>query len=78
LKAKDKASRSRRWEWASVADLFRRAPAFVDKIFKGAQPADLPVEQPVKFDLVISLKTAKTLGLTIPSTLLLQATEVIE
>ena len=63
---------------ANVADLFRRAAAFVDKILKGAQPAELPVEQPVKFDLVIRLKTAKALGLTIPSTLLVQATEVIE
>lgn len=63
---------------ANVADLFRRAAAFVDRILKGAQPAELPVEQPVKFDLVVSLKTAKALGLTIPATLLFQATEVIE
>lgn len=63
---------------ANVADLYRRAAAFVDKILKGVRPAELPVEQPVKFDLVISLKTAKALGLTVSSTLLLQATEVIE
>jgi len=63
---------------ANVADLYRRAATFVDKILKGAQPSELPVEQPVKFDLVISLETAKALGLTISSTLLLQATEVIQ
>jgi len=63
---------------ANVADLYRRAATFVDKILKGAQPSELPVEQPVKFDLVIGLKTAKALGLTISSTLLFQATEVIE
>lgn len=63
---------------ANVADLFRRAAGFVDKILKGVPPAELPVEQPAKFDLVINLKTAKAMGLTIPSTLLLQATEVIE
>jgi len=59
-------------------DLYRRAAEFVDKILRGAKPADIPVEQPTRFDLIINLTTAKVLGLTVPPTLLALATEVIE
>ena len=61
-----------------LADSFRRAATYVDKILKGAKPADLPVEQPAAFDLVVNLKAARSLGLTVPPSVVTQATEIVQ
>ena len=63
---------------ANLPDLYRRAGDFVDKILKGAKPGDIPIEQPIKFDLIVNLTAAKAIGVTIPPALLSRADEVIE
>jgi putative ABC transport system substrate-binding protein len=63
---------------ANTADLFRRAATYVDKILKGVKPAELPVEQPMKFEFIVNLKTAKQIGLTIPPNVLVRADRVIK
>ena len=63
---------------ASISDLFRRAAPYVDRILRGAKPADLPAQMPVKFEMALNVKAAKSLGLTVPQSMLLRADEVIE
>jgi putative ABC transport system substrate-binding protein len=78
MEAARRLGRSRRARSSYQVDIWRRAASYVDRILRGAKPGDLPVQFPVKFEMVVNLKTAKALGLAVPPSIMLRATEVVE